>query len=45
MKIEIYSDFACPYCYIGKRHLEQALKEMNLTEKTTVLHQIGRAHV
>lgn len=39
MKIEIYSDFACPYCYIGKRHLEQALKEMNLTEKTTVLHR------
>lgn len=39
MKIEIYSDFACPYCYIGKRHLEQALKEMGLTEKTTVLHR------
>ena len=39
MKIEIYSDFACPYCYIGKRHLEQALKEMDLTEKTTVLHR------
>lgn len=39
MKIEIYSDFACPYCYIGKRHLEQALKEMDLTEKATVLHR------
>ena len=25
MKIDIWSDFACPFCYIGKRHLEQAL--------------------
>lgn len=29
MKIEIWSDFACPFCYIGKRHLEQALKQFN----------------
>lgn len=27
MKIEIWSDFACPFCYIGKRHLEQALAQ------------------
>ncbi|MGY3777629.1 DsbA family oxidoreductase [Isobaculum melis] len=25
MKIEIWSDFACPFCYIGKHHLEQAI--------------------
>lgn len=25
MKIDIWSDFACPFCYIGKRHLETAL--------------------
>lgn len=25
MKIEIWSDVVCPFCYIGKRHLEQAL--------------------
>lgn len=25
MKIEIWSDIACPFCYIGKRRLEQAL--------------------
>lgn len=25
MKIEIWSDFACPFCYIGKRRLEKAL--------------------
>lgn len=27
MKIQIWSDYACPYCYIGKRHLEQALEQ------------------
>lgn len=27
MKIEIWSDIACPYCYIGKRKLEAALKQ------------------
>ncbi len=26
MKIEIWSDIACPFCYIGKRRLEQALE-------------------
>lgn len=29
MKIEIWSDFACPFCYIGKRHLEQALAQFD----------------
>ncbi|MDW0110527.1 DsbA family oxidoreductase [Sporosarcina aquimarina] len=28
MKIEIWSDFVCPFCYIGKRKLEQALDEI-----------------
>ena len=26
MKIEIFSDLACPWCFIGKRRLERALK-------------------
>ena len=26
MRIEIWSDVVCPWCYIGKRHLEQALE-------------------
>src|SRR4051794_603050 len=25
MKIEIWSDVVCPWCFVGKRHLEQAL--------------------
>ncbi|MCM3442251.1 DsbA family oxidoreductase [Metabacillus halosaccharovorans] len=27
MKIEIWSDFVCPFCYIGKRRLELALEQ------------------
>ena len=27
MKIDVWSDFACPFCYIGKRNMESALKE------------------
>ncbi len=27
MKIEVWSDIMCPFCYIGKRHLEIALKQ------------------
>lgn len=27
MKIEIWSDFVCPFCYIGKRRLEIAIKQ------------------
>ena len=30
MKIEIWSDVVCPFCYIGKRHFEAALE--NFTE-------------
>jgi len=27
MKVEIWSDIMCPFCYIGKRHFEQALQQ------------------
>jgi predicted DsbA family dithiol-disulfide isomerase len=27
MKIDIWSDIVCPFCYIGKRHLELALEQ------------------
>jgi predicted DsbA family dithiol-disulfide isomerase len=27
MKVEIWSDIACPWCYIGKRHFEAALAQ------------------
>ena len=27
MRVDVWSDVVCPWCYIGKRHLEQALAE------------------
>ncbi|MFF5996230.1 DsbA family oxidoreductase [Lysinibacillus sp. KU-BSD001] len=27
MKIEVWSDYVCPFCYIGKRQLEKAIKQ------------------
>ncbi len=30
MKIEIWSDVMCPFCYIGKRHLESAISQLNM---------------
>ena len=29
MKIQIYADFVCPYCYAGEKELMDAVKEIN----------------
>ncbi|WP_153723181.1 DsbA family oxidoreductase [Sporosarcina cascadiensis] len=36
MKIEVWSDYVCPFCYIGKRRLEQALKQTGLEGQVDV---------
>lgn len=36
MKIDIWSDVACPFCYIGKRHLEAALAQFPQRDKVEV---------
>jgi len=36
MKVEIWSDIMCPFCYIGKRHFEAALKQFPNAEAITV---------
>lgn len=36
MKIEVWSDFVCPFCYIGKRRLEEALQQGGLDSQTEV---------
>ena len=28
MKIEVWSDYACPFCYIGEKRLQRALNEL-----------------
>lgn len=36
MKVEIWSDVMCPFCYIGKRRFESALKQFSEKEKVQV---------
>lgn len=36
MKIEIWSDIACPFCYIGKRHLEAALGQFEHADEVEI---------
>lgn len=38
MKIDIWSDIACPFCYIGKRNLEIALKEWDSKDGVEVVY-------
>lgn len=37
MVIEIWSDFACPFCYIGKKKLEKALNNFEHKDKVEVV--------
>lgn len=36
MTLTIWSDFACPYCYIGERRLQKAIEEMGLTDQVQI---------
>jgi predicted DsbA family dithiol-disulfide isomerase len=37
MKIEIWSDFVCPFCYIGKRRLELALDKFEYKNEIKIV--------
>src|SRR5690625_871119 len=39
MKIEIWSDYACPFCYIGKRNLEQAIENIDFKDNIVIRHK------
>lgn len=39
MKIEVWSDYVCPFCYIGKRRLEEALEDTGLGSKVEVIYK------
>lgn len=39
MKIEIWSDFACPFCYIGKTRFEEALSTFKHKNKVEVVYK------
>lgn len=36
VKIEVYSDVICPWCYVGKRRLERALQELGGSIKADI---------
>lgn len=36
MKIELFSDFSCPFCYIAKTKLFSAIQELNLNGKVEI---------
>ncbi|MCE7054622.1 DsbA family oxidoreductase [Algoriphagus sp. AGSA1] len=36
MKIEIWSDIACPFCYIGKRKIEKALGKFSYKDQVEI---------
>lgn len=36
MKVEIWSDVMCPFCYIGKRRFENALQQLNYKDQVQV---------
>lgn len=37
MKIEVWSDYVCPFCYIGKRRLEEALQETGMDQQVELI--------
>jgi predicted DsbA family dithiol-disulfide isomerase len=36
LKIEVWSDFVCPFCYIGKRRLEEAISQFEHKDQVEV---------
>ncbi|WP_139488519.1 DsbA family oxidoreductase [Brevibacillus dissolubilis] len=39
MKVEIWSDFICPFCYIGKRRFEAALEQFAHKQEIEVIYR------
>ncbi len=39
MKIEIYSDFVCPFCYLGERKLELALEQFEHKDEVEITYK------
>ena len=39
MRIDVWSDLVCPWCYIGKRRLERALAEFPDRHRVEIVHR------
>lgn len=44
MKIEIFSDFTCPFCYIGKTKLTNAIGKVELNEEPKMIFRKYEIH-
>lgn len=44
MKIEIFSDFTCPFCYIGKTKLANAIEKVALDEEPKMIFRKYEIH-
>jgi predicted DsbA family dithiol-disulfide isomerase len=44
MKVEIWSDVVCPWCYIGKRRLEHALAEFEHADEVEITWHSFQLH-
>lgn len=39
MQIEIFSDFACPFCYIAKTRLQTAIEQLNMQDEVELIYK------
>lgn len=39
MKIEIWADYACPFCYIGKTTLDRAIEKLGIKEEVEIVYK------
>ena len=39
MRIEVWADLVCPWCYIGKRRLQSALAERGIADEVEIVHR------
>lgn len=39
MVVEIWSDIVCPFCYIGKKRFEAAIRNMNVSKHITIVYK------
>jgi predicted DsbA family dithiol-disulfide isomerase len=44
MRIDVWSDLVCPWCYIGKRRLERALASFAHRDSVEVVHHAYQLH-
>ncbi len=39
LRVDVWSDLACPWCYVGKKHLEQALAQFPHRDEVEVTYR------